>query len=65
MPDTQNTRLQRIFLGRDELTADAAERALQGNDGRSAAIVNVLMTALLLAAVGSLLKAIVVMLVRI
>jgi hypothetical protein len=65
MPDTQTAWLQRLLLRRHEVIVDTPERALQGNDGPSAAVVNVLMTALLLAAVGSLLKAIVLMLVRI
>jgi hypothetical protein len=60
MPDIQTARLQRAFLGRDGPMANAVERALQANGERSVAAVDVLRTALLFAAIGSLLIAIAV-----
>ena len=55
------TRLQWKFAGSDRLVTDAVERARQANDGSFATIVNVLMTALFLGAIGSFVRAIVIM----
>ena len=55
------TRLQWKFAGSDRLVTDAVERARQANDRSFGAIVNVLMTALLLGAIGSFVRAIVIM----
>jgi hypothetical protein len=63
MLDIQATRLLRVFLGRDEPMVDAAEGVFPGKDEWSAAFVDVLKTTLIFAAIGSLLTAIVLMLV--
>lgn len=56
---TQNSQLQRKFIGSDELVAGAVEKARQVGAGPWATIVNILMTALVLGATGCFVRVIV------